>query len=131
MANVLYASALEAFLKGEIDLINDTIRIALIDTGVVSFSAAHDYFDDVVAGVIGTPTALASKTVTGGVFDSADVSVPSVSGATVEAAVLYKWSGANATSALIEWIDDATGLTLTPNGGDVNITVPSSGWFAL
>ena len=131
MANVLYASAKKAFLDGDIDLLTDTIKIALIDTGTVSYSAGHDNYDDVSAGVIGTPVALGSKTTTAGVFDSADPTWTSVSGATVEAAVIYKYTGTPATSALILWIDSATGLTLTPNGGDVTATVHASGWFAI
>jgi hypothetical protein len=36
------------------------------------------------------------------------------------------------TSALILWYDTGvTGLTLTPNGGDVTITLHASGLFAL
>ena len=131
MANVLYASAKKAFLDGDIDLLNDTIKIALVDTGTVSYSASHDNYDDISAGVVGTPATLASKTTTAGVFDSADPTLSSVSGATAEAAVLYKDSGTPSTSPLILWIDSATGLTLAPNGGNVTVTVHASGWFAL
>ena len=57
-----------------------------------------------------------------GVADAADTTFTSVSGDTVEAIVLYKDTGDAATSPLIAYIDTATGLPLTPNGGDVTIT---------
>jgi hypothetical protein len=44
-----------------------------------------------------------------------------VSGDESEAIVLYKDSGAAATSPLICYIDTATGLAVTPNGADINV----------
>jgi hypothetical protein len=132
MANVMYPSAKKAFLDADIDLLVDTIKIALVDTGTVSYSAAHDFYDDISAGVIGTPATLGGKTTTAGVFDANDPTLTGVSGATVEALVVYKDSGVPGTSALILWYDTGvTGLTLTPNGGDVTITLHASGLFAL
>jgi hypothetical protein len=132
MANAMYPTGKKAILDGDVDLLVDEIRAALIDTGTVSYNAAHDFYDDISAGVIGTPVALASKTTTAGVFDSADVTWTSVSGATCEAVALIKWTGTPATSQLLAWYDTGvTGLPLTPNGGDVTYTVHSSGWFGL
>ncbi len=132
MANALYPIGKKGFLDADIDLSSDTIKAALIDTGTYTYSAAHDMWDDASAGVVGTPVALASKTTTAGVFDSADVTWTSVSGSTVEAIILYKDSGTPSTSPLIAYYDTGiTGLTLTPNGGNVTYTVHASGWFAL
>nr|WP_201787713.1 hypothetical protein [Mycobacteroides immunogenum] len=44
-----------------------------------------------------------------------------VSGASVEAMVIYKDTGTVGTSPLIAYIDTATGLPVSPNGGDINI----------
>lgn len=132
MANVMYASAKKLFLDGDIDLLNDTIKVALIDTNDVSYSAAHDYYDDVSAGVVGTPVALASKTTTGGSFDSADPTWSAVTGDVCEAVIIYRDTGVAATSPLIAWYDTGvTGLPVTPNGGDITVTVNASGWFTL
>jgi hypothetical protein len=36
--------------------------------------------------------------------------------------VIYKDTGTAATSPLIAYIDTATGLPVTPNGGDITVT---------
>ena len=125
MANAIYPAAKDSFLKGEIDLIDDTIKIALVDTGTYTYNAAHDFYND-LSGVIGTPVALGSKTVSSGVFDAADATftTPS-SGTSVEALVIYKDTGNTATSNLIAYIDTGTGLPFTSNGADVDIVFDS------
>lgn len=115
-----------------VDLADDTIKVALVDTGVYTFSAAHDFFDDVSAGVVGTPQTLASKTVTSGVFDAADVTFTAVTGNSVEALVIYKDTGTASTSPLIAYIDTvSSGLPVTPNGGNIVVSWNASGIFAL
>jgi len=132
MANALYPIGKKALLDADIDLLVDTIKVALVDTGTYTYSAAHDFYDDVSAGVVGTPVTLGTKTTTAGVFDSADPTWTSVSGSTVEAIVMYKDTGVAGTSALIAYYDTGiTGLPLTPNGGNVTYTVHASGWFGL
>ena len=46
----------------------------------------------------------------------------SVSGASIEAIVIYSDTGTESTSPLIAYIDTATGLPITPNGGDIIVT---------
>jgi len=121
MANAIYPKAKEQFLQGGINMSSDTIKVALIDTGTYTYSAAHDFWDDASAGVIGTPQTLGTKTFTSGVFDAADSTFTSVSGATVEALIIYKDTGTPATSNLIAYIDSGTGLPVTPNGGNINV----------
>jgi hypothetical protein len=132
MANVLYPTGKKVLSDGDVDLLVDTIRVALVDTGTSTYDAAHDFYDDISAGVIGTPVALASKTTTGGVFDSTDPTWSGVAGATAEAVVIYKWTGTPGTSQLLAWYDTGvTGLPITPNSGDITATVHASGWWAI
>ena len=58
----------------------------------------------------------------GGAADANDVTFTSVTGASIEAIVLYKDTGTDSTSPLIAFIDTATGLPITPNGGDIIVT---------
>lgn len=124
MANALYDKGREAFLKADIDWLVDDIKVVLVDTGLYTVDiAAHDFLADIAVGArVATSGNLGSKTATAGVADAADVVFPTVTGNTVEALVIYKDTGDPATSPLIAYIDTATGLPVTPNGGDINIT---------
>lgn len=131
MASVLYPKFKEGLLSGTIDLTTDVIRAVLIDTGTYTYSAAHNAYDD-LSGVVATESSvLGSKTVTDGVFDSANITFTAATGTTAEAVVLFTDTGTASTDLLIAYIDSGTGLPVTPNGGDINLTVNGSGWFTL
>jgi hypothetical protein len=121
MANTLYDKGREAFLSGGISWSGDTIKAVLVDTGTYTFSQAHQYLSS-LSGTVGTAATLGTKTVTSGVADAADVTYTAVSGASCEAIVIYKDTGVAGTSPLIAYIDTATNLPVTPNGGDISIT---------
>jgi len=122
MANVLYDPAKTAFLKADLDLDND-VRVILVDLADYTFSAAHDFLDDVPAGArVAVSGALANKTFTAGVFDADDVTILAVTGDQSEALILYQHTGVDATSRLIAfWDTGVTGFPFTPNGSDVII----------
>jgi hypothetical protein len=120
MANALYDSGRNAFLTGDIDWVADTIKVVLVDAADYTVNlSTHDFLDDVTAGARVATATLASKTATAGVADAADTTFSTVSGDVSEALVIYKDSGVESTSQLIAYIDTATGLAVTPNGGDI------------
>lgn len=125
MANALFAKAKESFISQNpsIDMDTDDIKVVGVDHGTDTPVPATDQFlSDITAGArIFTSGNLASKTVTSGVFDAADITILAVSGNTVESIVLYKDTTVAGTSPLIAFIDTATGLPFTPNGGDLTI----------
>lgn len=129
MANTIYTSFKKALLDASINFPSDTIKCVLVDTGAYTVSAAHVFLNEVAAGArIGTPQTLGSKTTTGGVFDAADSTFPSVTGASCEAILLYKDTGTESTSPLIALIDTvSSGLPVTPNGGNISITWDNGG----
>lgn len=132
MANAIYPKAKEKFLDALIDMLTDTIKIALIDTGVYTYSSTHEFWSSASAAEIGTSQTLASKTTTDGVFDADNVTFTSVTGASVEALIIYKDTGSAATSPLIMYIDvAASGLPVTPNGNNIDVQFNASGIFAL
>lgn len=133
MASGLYAAAKQAFLSGAINLTSDDIRFVLVDVADYTVNlATHDNLDDVPSGArVATSTALASKSVTGGVFDAADKTLTAVTGDQSEALVIYKHTGVESTSSLIAYIDSGTNLPVTPNGGDIDVQWNASGIFAL
>lgn len=132
MASVIYPKAKEQLWQGGIDLATDTIRAVLIDTGTYTYNAAHNAYDD-LSGVVGTESdAIGTKTFTDGVFDGANITFTAVTGATVEAIVVFVDSGTPSTDLLICYIDSASsGLPATPNGGDITVTWSGSGICAL
>jgi hypothetical protein len=123
MANQLYDKGREAFLAGDLDWDANTIKVALVDSADYTMLITSDqYLNDIAAaGQVALSGALASKTVTSGVADAADITISSVSGDEFEYIIIYADSGDSSTSRLIACIDSATGLPCTPNGGDITI----------
>ncbi len=123
MANALYDTGRNAFLNGNIDWDADDIRGILVDTGLYTVDLVnHDFLDDIPAGAReGTITALTGKSSDAGIADAGDLTFLTVTGATIEALVLYRHTGVESTAQLIAYIDTATGLPVTPNGGDIVI----------
>nr|WP_308194022.1 hypothetical protein [Mycolicibacterium neoaurum] len=121
MMNALYDKGREGFLDGSINWTSDNIKAVLVDTGAYTVAlGSNQFLSDIPSGArISTSANLSGKTATGGVADANDVTFTSVSGATVEAVVLYKDTGSAATSRLIAYIDTGSGLPITPNGGDI------------
>jgi hypothetical protein len=131
MANALYPIFKQRLLDKALDLDSDTIKAILVDAGDYTYSSAHDDLADVAgAGIVSTSGALGSPTIALGVFDTADFSFTAVTGDQSEDIILY--DDTHASDALIAFYDTGmTGMPVTPNGGDINVTVNASGWFSL
>lgn len=80
MANAIYPLTKDKWLNPgtlgvssstSVDMIDDTIKIALIDTGIYTYSAAHEFWISASAALVGSAQTLVTKTVSGGVFDAA------------------------------------------------------------
>ena len=127
MANAIFGKAREEFAGTaagtRINLINDNIKMTLVDAADYTVSIdVHDFYDDVPSAArVATSGNFASKTTTLGVFDAADVTFTSVTGDISEALVIWKDTTVEATSNLIAYIDTATGLPVTPNGGNITV----------
>lgn len=119
MANRLYDLGRESFLKGEISWSGDNIKACLVDSASYTPDTAANQFLSDLSGVVATSGNLASKTTTDGVADAADVTFSSVTGNQSEFIVVYQDTGVASTSRLIALVDTATGLPVTPNGGDI------------
>jgi hypothetical protein len=133
MSNALYSKAKEAFLNGSINMVANTIIISLVDTGVYTYSATHQFRNEVANSAVISSATLANKTITNGVFDADDATFSSVTGANCEALLIFQDTGIQSTSRLIAFIDSATGLPILPNGGDISVAFSSgaSKIFAL
>jgi len=130
MANALFTPAKEGFLDATIDLDTAVIKAVLVRS--YTFSAAHKFVSDVTTagGVLaGTPQTLGTKSVTGGVFDAADVTFTAVgANANGHSVLVYQASavggGADVAASaqrVIGYYDTGTLLPVTPNGGDITV----------
>lgn len=134
MANKLYPKTKKQFLQAGIDLSAVNVRAMLVDTGAYTYNDGHDFLDDIPSGArIAVSGNLSNKAFgDDGSFDSDDPMFTAVAGVSIEAIVLYVHTGTDSTSRLIMYQDTGvTGLPLTPDGSDVQITVDAAGWFVL
>jgi len=115
------------------DLNTDNFRIGLRDEGVTAINLATQIdLADVVTAHVAESSNLASLTVgvvAVGVFDHADVTFTAVTGASVESLDYFKETGTDSTSPLLWNIDSATGLPVTPNGGNITWAPHASGVY--
>ena len=138
MASVVYNSYKLDALDANIDLGNDTIKIALVTSAYTPDIDTHSFFDDVTNEVSGTGYTAGGETLTvttsqdntddEGVFDATDVTW---AGSTITArgAVVYKSTGVAATSPLICYIDFGSDQTST--SGDFTVVFNAEGIINL
>lgn len=140
MANALYPKWKEALLQANTAAaLNGSgttgVYAVLYDTGAGgAYSAAHSFYSDISAGIVGAEQEIgATKSYTNGVFDGADVTFPTVTGAQAEAVIIFvKNAGANTTWRLVAYLDtNITNLPVTPNGGNISVAWNATGIFAL
>lgn len=138
MANAVYPKYKESLLK-EADASNgldgtttSAPYVALVDTGTYAYSSSHQFYSS-LSGIVGTDQPITTPTVVSGTFDGDDVTFTAVSGASVEALVIYRHNaGANTTWRLVLFEDTSvTGLPVTPNGGNIVVTWNASGIFTI
>ena len=140
MANAVYNIWKEALLQASTNsaLTSTNVRVAFIDTGVYTFSQAHDFYNDltgVYPNTRATGQALGTKTYTAGTFDAADSTFTAFSNGSisVEGIIMYIDDGtADTSSRLVLFLDTSiTGMPFTPSGSDVTIQWNASGIFTL
>lgn len=133
MANIVYNNFKEEVMEGTFDLVNDTVKIALLDNTHTPDADTHTAWADVSGDeVSGTGydaggETLANKAVTQddtddeGVFDADDVTWSS-SSITARYAVVYDTTAANKLICLIDFGSDQTS-----SSGDFTVSFDSEG----
>lgn len=125
MANAMYDKGREKFLNGAINWTTDNIKAYLV-RGYTVNTSTHEFVSDITGAgggtIVATSANLGTKTSTAGVADAADVTYATVAaGAATQHVIIAKDTGTTTTSPLIAVIDTATGLPVTPNGGDITV----------
>jgi hypothetical protein len=136
MANAWFLPGLKHFAKGEVvwkAAAGASIKATLIDLADYTFVNTHEYMNTgtvPAAAKVATSAAMALvDAINGGVLDAADVTWPAVSGDPSEAIIVWLDGGDGGTTAggtvsfLLMFIDTvASGLPVTPNGGDITVS---------
>lgn len=122
MANKWYIKSLKKLANGSIAWEHDPVRCVAVSSGYSVNLGTHEYLSDVGSSTrivdFGT---LTSKTNTLGTLDAGDLSKTSVTGSAINAVILYKWTGTEASSPLLTYMDTGTGFGTAPNQNNVNI----------
>ena len=143
MANTFYNRAKKEIADNTIDLLNDTIKVMLVDD-TYTVNPDHDFVDmggtadPIDAELSGTGyerKTLANKSITEddandrASFDADDVTWTSIDAGTANAAIIFKDTGDDTTSVLIAYIDDD--FPITTNGGNLTIQWNADGIITL
>ena len=133
MANALYDKGRNKFARGDIKWLasgGDSIRMCLLKAAYTPGLTTHEFFTDLGANVIGNsgsgtrancPALTLIDPDGTGVVDASDVTMTAVTGTACNYIAIFKDSGVDGTSPLIALLDTATGLPITPNGGNINV----------
>jgi hypothetical protein len=123
MANALYDTGRNAFLRGDLSWNSHTFKVVLVSSSYTVNLTSHQYLSSIPSGArIATSSALTTSLPGAGVADASDITFASVTGSQVTQFVIYRDTGSEATSQLVAYFDTATNLPITPNGGDISIT---------
>jgi hypothetical protein len=126
MANSLYNYARQLAATTGLTWTTGVFRAYLIDDDAApgyTFSAAHQYFSSLdVATRAAGPVALTCSAADGA-CDASDITFTAVAaGPAIDAVMIMKFVSVDGDSPNVAWIDTATGLPITPNGGDIIVT---------
>lgn len=133
MASIIYNSALDDAVKGNIDFDTDTFKIILVTSSYVADKDAHTKRSDVTNEASGTGYTTGGETTTVTVTkdtanDRIDINFSDVLWAnatlTAAGAVIYKSTGTAATDNLVAYLDFAGDVTSTNGTFTVDITSP-------
>lgn len=124
--------------KGNIDLVNDTIKVMIV-AGYVPNIDTHLYKSDVDASEVALTNYVAGGATLAGKavavssandraeWDFTDVTFTALGSGAVSHAILYKDTGVAGTSVLIGYVE----LTKQPNGADYSLLVGANGALHL
>ena len=125
MSNFIYGKAKESFLKGEISVTSNPLRLLLIDSNQYIPSQNSDQFvSDIPSGAIRDRSGtLQNITTTLGVLDADDVTLSDYSGQSFSAVIGYQQGSSDNNSRLIFYVDTATGLPFTGSSTTSPVTI--------
>jgi len=143
MANALYENYRNLLIGDDsaahtlTDWDTDAVWAALIDDGVYTVNLTTDQDYDDLSGIVTNGESVLGSVTAGdvgvGVVDAANTTFTSVTGNESENVVLWEViGGSTAVDPLLVFFDTfASGMPVTPNGGDITIQWNGSGIFQI
>ena len=134
MANKWFPKFKTSAMKALVDMGAVSFNAVLVDLADYTQSDTHEFLSDVPAAARVATVGLANVTigiVAEGVFDADDITFLTANGDESEALIIYVNTGSDATARLVLFVDTATGLPITPNGGNIPVNWNASGIAAL
>jgi hypothetical protein len=112
MANFIYKKAKQALLNGQINVLNNQLKVLLLNGPEYSPNENSDEFvSNIPANSIVTRSeAVTNVTSANGILDADNVTITGYNGAAFDAVVLYQYSPSDSDARLIFYIDTSDGL---------------------
>jgi len=124
MSNILYSLAKESLLKGEINLVNDDVKVLFVKNSYTLNADIHQFVADIGnENIAARSTVLDGKSVTLGTFDAENETVENYGTSGFSYIIIYVDTGDDSTSPLLAYIDTATGLPVQSTSSEVSITI--------
>ncbi len=131
MANALYDKGRQSFLEGTSAWLTNKLALLLVDSADYTVDLVnHEFLSSIVTAgrVARVDIPAAGRTSAGGVADASDVTFSAVTGDPSEYLILVRSAAGTADADLADtaqrlllFIDTATGLPVTPNGGNIAV----------
>jgi hypothetical protein len=116
MANALFDSGRDGFLKGEFDWTSDIFKIILLSNQYTVDLINHTTTAN-VGGTVAISGAMTTIAPGKGVADANDLTIAGVAGTTVTQYIIYH----DTSKKLIAYFDTSTNLPVIPNGGNITL----------
>ena len=124
MSNILYSLAKESLLKGEINLVNNDVKVLLVKNSYTLNADTHQFVADIGnENIAARSTVLDGKSVTLGTFDAENETVENYGTSGFSYIIIYVDTGDDSTSLLLAYIDTAIGLPVQSTSSEVSITI--------
>lgn len=126
MSNFIYVHSKQALLDGDIDVLVDTLKVAIVDNSYIPNSDLHQFISDISINSIKYRTQkLVDVSSDNGILDADDLIISNYPGDAFNALIIYKDTGVDSTSRLIAYIDESPGL---PFGGVASSVTINIAW---
>jgi hypothetical protein len=124
MANFVYNQAKQSILEGDIDVTNNTLKLLLVTSSYSPDEDNDQFVNDISApAIVHRSAALQNVTNIFGVLDAHDIIIADFPGTAFSSIIIYVDTGNDATSRLLAYIDESSGIPFAGVPSPTPITI--------